>query len=314
MPLASVEDLRDLLKTEQAAGASGRLGDKALAVLADMINRPGAAAVESITSLAERNGVDPSTLTRLGKKLGFSGFSDLQAVFRRQVAQDQPFYSSHLQESMAAAGGHLAPKELIHKHAESECQRVLDAAKQLDPRQVERAVDLLVSARHVYVLALRATYGLGYFFGTYLGTLRNDVTILGGPGYALTSDLARLTRNDLLVAMSFRPYTRAVVNAVSVIRETGAPILTLTDSGSPLQVTANHGVTIAIDQPFYFESATAQFFAIQTLLLGAARRLGPAAVEISVRREKLDKALDVEVPLTATEAQARDERRGSPTE
>lgn len=298
MPVQSIQDLQELLQVEQAGKGEVRFGEKALAVLSDMINRPGAAAVESITSLAARNGVDPSTLTRLGKKLGLSGFTDLQEIFRREVAEVQPFYSSHLRESMAASAALAGPGEAIRHHAQSECQRVLDTAERLDPRQVERAVDLLVSARHVYVLALRATYGLGYFFGTYLGTLRNDVTILGGPGYALTSDLARLTRNDLLVAMSFRPYTRAVVKAVDVIRETGTPTLALTDAGSPLELGASQGVTISIDQPFYFESATAQFFAIQTLLLGAARRLGPAAVEISVRRERLDQALDVEIAST----------------
>ncbi|WP_354442879.1 MurR/RpiR family transcriptional regulator [Ottowia thiooxydans] len=260
-----------------------------------MLNRPGPAAVDSISELAAKNGVDPSTLTRLGKRLGFAGFAELQDVFRRQVAQTQPFYSSRVQERVAEPVGIDDPQELIRIHAQSECQRVLKLANSLDADAVTRAVDAIVSARHVHVLAMRATYAFSHFFGTYLGTLRENVTILGVPGQGLTLELASLTPDDLLVAVSFRPYTRAVVAAVEVMKENGVPILALTDADSPIQVGPEHGTSVVIDEPFYFDSATSQFFAIQTILLAAARRLGPSAVAMVKRRERLDKALNVEI-------------------
>lgn len=295
MPPSSVEDLRALLADEQAKSGRSRVGDKALAVLADMLNRPGPAAVDSISELAAKNGVDPSTLTRLGKKLGFAGFTELQDIFRQHVSRTQPFYSARVQERVMEPLALDDPRELLRHHAQSESQRMLETADSLDAQAIARAVDALVSAKHVYVLALRATYAFSYFFGTYLGTLRENVTILGGPGQALTSDLARLTPDDLLVAVSFRPYTRSVVTAVEVMKESGVPILALTDADSVLAVGPEHGTSVVIDQPFYFDSATSQFFTIQTILLAAARRLGPAAVVMSKRRERLDQALNVEI-------------------
>jgi len=292
---SSIENLRDFLSEELASSGRRQVGDKALAVLADMLKRPGSAAVDSISAIAASNGVDPSTLTRLGKKLGFAGFTELQDIFRQHVSRTQPFYSAHVEERVAELDTD-DPLELLRRHSQAECQRMLETVDRLDAAVIGRAVDALVSAKHVYVLALRATYAFSFFFGTYLGTLRENVTILGGPGQALTSDLARLTPDDLLVAMSFRPYTRAVVTAVEVMKESGVPILALTDADSALVLGPQHGTAVVIDQPFYFDSATSQFFVIQTILLAAARRLGPAAVAMSKRRERLDKALNVEMP------------------
>ncbi|WP_158618407.1 MurR/RpiR family transcriptional regulator [Candidimonas sp. SYP-B2681] len=294
MTVESIEDLRRFLEYERRGTGRGRVGDKTLAVLADMLNRPGAAAVESISEIAAHSRVDPSTLTRLGKRLGFTGFTELQDIFRRHVTQTQPFYSTRIHERVLDAQGN-SQTELLRHHAATECQKLLAAVDKIDPLLVDQAADLLASAKNVFVLGLRATYGLSFFLGSYLATIRDNVRILGGPGQALTSDLIAIHKDDLLVAISFSPYTRNVVTSVDIAKDIGAKVLSITDAVSPLEVAGSHGVTIAVDQPFYFDSATSHFFVLQAILLATARRIGPAAVEVSKRREFIDKALNIEV-------------------
>ena len=293
MAPSTVDDLRELLERERTATGKGRIGDKTLQVLADLLGRPGVAAVDSITNLAAHSGVDPSTLTRLGKRLGFSGFGELQDIFRRHVADTQPFYSRRIQERIGEEWGDDS-LGLMQQHARTECRKLFATVETLDPAGIERAAELLTSANHVYVLGLRATYALSHFLGAYLGTFRQNVGILGGPGFPLASELARIMDGDLLVALTFRPYTKAVVTAVEVAREAGIQVLAITDAGSPISVTEEEGVTVSIDQPFYFDSATAHFFIIQTILLAAARNLGPEAVDMAQRRERLYQALGIE--------------------
>lgn len=267
------------------------MGGRTLKVLNDLLARPGQAAVQSISELAAHNGVDPSTLTRLGQRLGFSGFGPLQDVFRQHVTATQPFYSTRVRELVATSQGPGALRQL----AETECQKVLAVANTLTDEQIARAAQLLVDARNVYVLGLRGTYAVSYFFGAFLGTLRDGVTVLGGPGFPLSGDVARIGKQDLLVAIAFRPYTREVVNVVDLVRAAGSPILALTDGGSPIDVEAAGGVTLQIDQPFYFDSALAQFYVTEAVLLATARLLGPAATTLIRRREAISKALNIEV-------------------
>lgn len=292
--ISCIDDLRAVLQTQRLAKGRGRIGGKTLKVLSDLLDRPGVAAVESISALAAYSHVDPSTLTRLGKRLGLSGFGELQAIFRQHVADTQPFYSRRIQERIAEPWGDDS-QGLLQQHARTECQRLFLTIEALDPQTLDKAVDRLVSARHVYVLGLRATYGLTYFFGSYLGTFRQNVSILGGPGLSLASEIARITPADLLVAVSFHPYTKQVVTAVDIAKESAIPILAISDAGAPWTVAPEQGVAITVDQPFYFDSATAHFFVIQTILLATARRLGPTAVDMVQRREQIYRALDIEV-------------------
>lgn len=71
-------------------------------------------------------------------------------------------------------------------------------------------------------------------------------------------------------------------------------MLAITDGGSPVDVEPDGGVTLAVEQPFYFDSALAQFYAIEALLLAVARLLGPTATQRTQRRELINKALDIE--------------------
>jgi DNA-binding MurR/RpiR family transcriptional regulator len=294
MKVKSIEDLRLFLEAERSDTGRGRVGNKALAVLEDMLNRPGAAAVDSISQIATNNGVDPSTVTRLGKRLGYSGFTELQGIFRRYVTQTQPFYSARIHERVLDTQDNTQP-ELLRLHAEAECRKLLAVSDQIDSQRIEQAASLLANAKNVFLLGLRATYGISFFLGTYLSTIRENVYILGGPGHALTSDLMAIKEGDLLVALSFRPYTRNVVTAVHLARDIDAKVLSITDVESPLEVPDDKGVTITVDQPFYFDSSTAHFFVVQTILLATAKCIGPAAVELAERRERIDKALNIEI-------------------
>lgn len=293
VPPKSVEDLRRLVEHERSARGRERMGERTLAVLVDMLARPGSAAVQSISELAAHNGVDASTLTRLGKRLGFDGFTPLQDVFRRHVSATQPFYSAHVNELVTRQDEGVSTA--LQQLAQSECQKVLAVASTLNQKTVDEAVSMLIKARHVHVLALRGTYALSHFFGTFLSTMRDAVTIMGGPAFQLAEDLARIKQDDLLVAMTFRPYTREVVKAVNLARSEGIPVLALTDAGSAIEVCGSAGTTIAVDQPYYFDSMLPHYFAAEAVLMAVLRELGPNALQTTRRREAFVKAMDVEI-------------------
>src|SRR5690606_42034203 len=112
-------------------------------------------------------------------------------------------------------------------------------------------------------------YALRHFLASYLALLRDTVQILGTPGLTLAGDASSLGPEDLLVAVAFRPYTRAVVKLVEVVREAGVPVLAITDTGSPIDSERHGGLTLAIEQPFYFDSTLAP-------LRSEERRVGKA--------------------------------------
>src|SRR5690606_39565949 len=107
------------------------------------------------SELAARNHVDPSTLTRLGQRLGFSGFGQLQDVFRRHVRDTQPFYSARVRELVSDSAGQEGGSRL-QRLAQAECRKVLAVADALDDAKVEEAARRLLAARRVPGFRLRA--------------------------------------------------------------------------------------------------------------------------------------------------------------
>ena len=95
--------LRQLLEQITQGQVALRLGAQARRVLTAMVEQPQRAAVSTISQLATELGVNASTLSRLAQRLGYSGFNDLQAVFRRELTEGSHFYSE--QASRLQLGG-----------------------------------------------------------------------------------------------------------------------------------------------------------------------------------------------------------------
>ena len=78
----SYEELRAVLSSGTA-----RLPKKLRQVAIHLWQHPTAVALGTVTSVAGEAGVQPSTLVRFAQAFGYSGFSDLQDVFKAHLAE-----------------------------------------------------------------------------------------------------------------------------------------------------------------------------------------------------------------------------------
>lgn len=311
----SLDELRLRAAQEGQASGRGRIGERTLQVLQALLAQPGQAAVESISELARRHGVDASTLTRLGQRLGYGGFAALQDVFRQHVAATQPFYSTRVDKLVASAPrrtrsrtgtrartgqGEHPGRPALQQLAEDEFRKMAAVAQAIPDAQLQAAARQIVRARQVHVLGLRGAHALAYFFGYFLANLRDGVCTLGGPGHPLPGELQRVAKGDVLVAMSFRPYTRSVVQAAQYARSIGVPVVAFSDGGSPFEslpgASGRGGsVTLAIAQPYYMDSSLSQFLVCEAVLRHCAQLLGASASQAIRRREAINQFLDIEL-------------------
>jgi hypothetical protein len=82
-----------------------------------------------------------------------------------------------------------------------------------------------------------------------------------------TDDLAWAGENDILIAITCKPYRREVVEAVEVAREQCLTVVGLSDSpASPIIRGADHGFVVAVDTPQFFPSSVSTIALLETLL------------------------------------------------
>jgi DNA-binding MurR/RpiR family transcriptional regulator len=80
-------------------------------------------------------------------------------------------------------------------------------------------------------------------------------------------DLAWAGADDVLIAITCKPYRAEVVEAVKIAKEQGMTIIGLSDSpASPVILNADHGFVLSTDTPQFFPSSVSIIALLETLL------------------------------------------------
>lgn len=270
------------------------LGKRSHKVLVSMVEEPHWAAMSTITEIANVNGVNPSTVTRIATKIGFSGFNDLQDEFRRLIINPAEIYSSQVIEAILHDTSSNNEEDSILKSVvESEVQNTLSTFEESSSDRIKKVAKLIAKARRVRVLGLRQCYSLAHFLSYALHLLRDGVAPLGSSGHTLAENIPDLTERDILVAISFKPYTRDVIDTCSAAHAAGVAIVMISDSyDAPLP--HDHAFIVATKGPFFLSGMTAAFVLSEVLLLLTAKAIGQKALRRLHQMERLFENMNVE--------------------
>lgn len=224
--ITRLEALTDISAFVAEVRASHATLPRKLQQIADYTHQfPDRVALDSITELAHQIGTHPSTLVRFSQHFGFSGFSELQRLYRDHLRSNSVGYSSRLEgiDDVGAA-------DVLRAITQSAVQSATDLEASLDSNLVGQAVQLLASANTIWLAGSGRTVAVQSYF-QYL------FTGLGMVSHALGSNLDQVGKyvdlmrpNDVLVATSFRPYSQATSATVTKARAAGIPCVCLTDT------------------------------------------------------------------------------------
>lgn len=202
---------------------------------------PNGFALETIAVLADRISVQPSTLVRFAKEFGYSGFSNMQKIFKLRLIEGAPVSREtiyeHREKLESLAGDD--PKAILDAFTEAS-ELCLNRLRETVPAESLRAaIEMLHNADTVYVIGQRRAFPIAAYIAYGLTRLEYRCNLLDSVGGMVPQQVATLRPTDLLVAVSFAEYAPAVVEVVRDAHIRGIPTLTITDTDtSPL---ARHG-------------------------------------------------------------------------
>lgn len=184
--------------------------------------------LDPIRVSAEKIGISANSLVRLAQYLDFETFDDLREPFRRALLeQADPAQGEHWLRRMSAHGGFAEKQATVAGHEASVVNRSL---QRLSPEKAEAALQTMLGAREVYVVATRASYALAYFFH-YVGrmALPNLQLVPRQMGSPL-EEMTDMDRRDALVAITFPPYSLETIRALRHANTLGAKVILVSDS------------------------------------------------------------------------------------
>jgi DNA-binding MurR/RpiR family transcriptional regulator len=122
-------------------------------------------AVSTVAELASGADVPPSALMRFCQILGFSGFSEMQKLFRDAYAPGWPDYTTRLRNLKDSGAG--SPSALLAEFVEAGRLSLEQLAKSADETALSQAVALLARADTLHVVGLRRAYPVASYL-TYV--------------------------------------------------------------------------------------------------------------------------------------------------
>lgn len=283
----SLEELASLLGDIKSNNSHVKLGSRTLDVLKGLIDSPNNAAMYSISHLAKTFSVNPSTLTRLAKTLGFSGFSAFQHIFRDFTANADSFYSQRADKLFTENSGHKG-LDLAAKIANDENDNIATMLSNINAETLDAAVDALLRANQVRSHGLRQSYPIADYLSYGLGLIRKNVSVLSVAEHGIVHGISQLTEGDLLFAIGSKPYTRNTITATRLAKKQGITIITITDNyTSPLAEFADYTFVAPTTGSFFSNNMGSSIVLVEVLLSLLAQKLGDSALASLRQYERL---------------------------
>lgn len=179
-----------------------------------------------ISQISKESGIGEATITRFSKKMGYSGLHDFKVTLSREISG-------------------LKNRNIINKSIENN-EGVMESAKKLfdsnirilentfniiDGNDIEKATDMIINAKKVFFI------GIGYS-GMTAEDSNYKFSRIGfncmaiGSSHDMIMMAALMDEDDVVVAISHSGETDEIIKAVSIAKENGARVISVTEDRS----------------------------------------------------------------------------------
>lgn len=233
--------------------------------------------VQKIHEIATGAQVHPSAVVRFAQRFGYSGFSEMQAVFRSDYTDTvtpMRSYQQRIRRAIAQERVHPSSSHLALRFINASRAGLDELAKHFDPAPFDAAVDLLLKAENIYVVAVRRTFSIASYIAYALQHTHKRVHLLTGLGGMYREQIRSIGKNDMLIAISYPPYGKETLYCSRVAHQHKAKVLAITDSTmAPLGRDADVRLLVDEGSAFAFRALTSTICLCQALFVALAYKL-----------------------------------------
>ncbi len=218
-------------------------------VIKYVLQNPDKAVACNIHELAEQTFTSPSTIIRLCRKIGFTGYKDYHKALLYELA---------VRKATNAEKGKEISKEdsleaIVDKVTYKNIVSLESTRKLIDMDVLETCVDLLCTAKNICLFGMGSSLLVAK--DAYLKFLRmNKACFISEDWHAQLLQARNITKEDVAIVISYSGITEEVLQCTATIKQKGAPVIAITRfEDSPLSQMADYNLCVAATE-FIFRS------------------------------------------------------------
>ncbi|AZV43325.1 hypothetical protein BAOM_2716 [Peribacillus asahii] len=248
---------------QNIAGQIGEMSKSHVKVATYILENQTTVPFLTVGKLAKMAGVSDATVVRFATSLGYSGYPEMQQYMQSSV-QQQLTTTDRLKMSQKV---YNRGNSGVYEVFQDDIANIKSTMEKLDEAEFYKAVECLLQARRVYVIANRSAISLGVFLQYYLQIVLNNVEMLQSLE-ASSEKLYNLSEEDVVIGISFSRYTKSTVQMFSFAKEKNAKTIAITDNLlSPLIPHADIPLTVSSQMPSFIDSFVAPLSLINALIM-----------------------------------------------
>ncbi len=219
------------------------------------------------SALGQTVGVSESTVVRFATEFGFDGYPDFQDNLREMMKMRLTSV-----ERIEVANRQMGNNDVYDKVLSLDIERIRATIENGNREAFAGAVDAIISARKIYIVASRSAAALAEFLKYYFSIIFEDVKLLNNLGTSdLLQQLFRIDEKDLVIGISFPRYSKQTTLAMNYAFDSHASVIAITDSMlSPIAEHASHVLLAGSDMVSFVDSLVAPLSLINALIVAVS--------------------------------------------
>ena len=229
--------------------------------------------------------VSTGSVMKLLEVLGYTSFDTFKLEFQHWVTGRQNHFTNAVRHTKHTISH---DDTLLSEIAQNDIRNIQNTVSSDTVQSLQSATRLALSARKVFVVGLRVTASVAHYIAYQLDFIRPDVYLIDDQNKLLIDNISDMTSEDVLIAISFFPYTRKMVEVVDYANSIGTKLISFTDADeSPITSPSGETLIFAVESPWIYNSLTSGFMLAQAFVANALAESGDAAFSRIRERDKI---------------------------
>jgi len=186
----------------------------------------------SAREIANKTKIDPSNLVRFSKKIGFTGYPQLQNNLR-EILLDKISYTSDLDK----AKSYEIQKEsnAVTSSINKSYSNIKEMIENFDIDKVKLFSKYIKNSHKKIIIANRSSYSVGHFLYFELDAIIPEVYFVNSADYSYYNLFRGLNNKDIIIAIAASRYSKLTIDFAKYAFEKKVNVISITDNKvSPL--------------------------------------------------------------------------------
>ncbi len=176
----------------------------------------------TLEELAANINVSTTTVIRFARVLGYSGFSDMQNDVKHEI-QNKSTLPERLDDIMSSG-----KNDLLQDAFAMDMENIRTTLASIKIEDIQATVELVKSAKNVYVLGMRSSFALAHYMTSRIGEIKKNVRFIQSTGLIYPEEIVGAEQGDVCIAYVFPRYSKTAMNILAWMRSRGVKTVLIT--------------------------------------------------------------------------------------